>query len=110
VNPTEMDPHGSKTLLSSKPMRQPSRLAWTLMKVLRLLVLTVFWSGLGMAAGLFCGILVLVTAGILHHRLPPMDLAYRQGAIPAAIVAGGCAFVWNLVRTVQAAARRGKER
>ena len=108
MNPNESESRGSKTLFPSEPMRQPSWLVWTLMKGFRLLLLTVLWSGLGAGAGLFCGIVVLMTAGILHHRMPPMDLAYRQGAIPAAIVAGSCAFVWNLVRTVQAAATRRK--
>jgi hypothetical protein len=104
-----MESRGSKTLLPSEPMRRPSWFVWTLMKGFRLLLLTVFWSGLGMGAGLFSGIVVLVTMGVLRHRMPPMDLAYRQGAIPAAILAGSCAFVWNLVRTVQAAVRRVKE-
>ena len=103
-----MESRGSKTLLPSEPMRQPSWLVWTLMKGFRLLALTALWSGLGMGAGLFAGILVLMTAGVLHHRLPPMDLAYRQAAFPAAIVAGTCALVWNLVRTVQAAIRRAQ--
>ena len=101
-----MDSRESKTLLPSEPMRQPSWLVWTLMKGFRLLTLTVLWSGVGMGAGLFVGILVLMIAGVLHHHLPPMDLAYRRVAIPAAIIVGSCAFVWNLVRTVQAAARR----
>jgi len=110
MNSTDMDPRGSKTLLPSEPMRQPSWLVWALVKSFRLLALTVLWAGLGMAAGLFAGIVVLLTMGVFHHRMPPMDLAYRQGAIPAAIIAGSCAFVWNVVRTVQAAAKRGKER
>ena len=104
-----MDPRGSKTLLPSAPMRQPSWFVWTLMKGFRMLVLTVLWSGLGMGVGLFGGIVVLMTLGIVHHRMPPMELAYRQGAIPSAIIAGSCAFVWNLVRTVQAAVSRHKE-
>ena len=87
-------------------MRQPSWLVWTLMKGFRLLLLTMLWSGLGMGAGLFGGIAVLMAAAVIHNRMPQMDLAYRQISIPAAIVVGSCAFVWNLVRTVQAAAQR----
>ena len=109
MNRNEIESRGSKTLLPSEPMRQPSWFVWALMKGFRLLTLTILWSALGMGAGLFGGIVVLLTTGILHHRMPPMDLAYRQAAIPAAIVAGSCAFVWNLVRTVQAAAKRAKE-
>ena len=110
VNPSEMEPQGSKTLLSTEPQRQPSWFVWTLMKGTRLLMLTVLWSGLGMGAGLFGGIVVLLALGILHHRLPPMDLAYRYSAIPAAIIAGSGAFTWNLMRTVQAAVKRGRQR
>ena len=109
MNPGEMEAQGSKTLLPSQPVRQPSWPVWTLMKSFRLVLLTVLWSGLGMGAGLFAGILVLMTAGILHNRMPRMELAYRDVAIPAAIVAGGCAFLWNLVRTLQAAARRPRQ-
>ena len=96
----------SKTLVAGEPMRQPSWLVWTLMKGFRLLLLTMLWSGLGMGAGLFGGIAVLMAAAVIHNRMPQMDLAYRQISIPAAIVVGSCAFVWNLVRTVQAAAQR----
>jgi hypothetical protein len=104
-----MESRGSKTLLPSQPRRRPSWPVWALMKSFRLLALTALWGGVGMGAGLFGGILVLMTVGVLHHRMPEMNLAYRRVAIPAAIVAGICAFLWNLVRTVQAALRRGNE-
>jgi hypothetical protein len=105
-----MEARGSKTLSTVEPSRQPSWLVWALMKGFRLLFLTVLWSGLGMGLGLLTGILVLMTAGALHHRMPEMDVAYRQIAIPFALFTGGCAFLWNLMRTLQAAARRGRER
>ena len=103
-----MDSRGSKTLLPSQPRQHPSWPVWMLMKSFRLLVLTALWSGVGMGAGLFGGILVLMSIGVLHHRMPQMDLAYRRVAIPAAIVTGICAFIWNLARTVQAALRKGR--
>ena len=106
MNSNQMEARGSKTLLPSQPMRQPSWPLWTLMKGFRLLLLTALWSGVGMGAGLFVGIFVLMTAGVLHNRMPRMELAYQDVAIPAAMVAGGCAFLWNLVLTVQAATRR----
>jgi hypothetical protein len=98
----------SKTLVAGDPMRQPSWMVWTLMKGFRLLLLTALWSGLGMGAGLFGGIVVLMAAAVIHNRMPRMDIAYRNISIPVAIVAGSCAFLWNLVRTVQAAAQRRK--
>jgi hypothetical protein len=109
VNSSEMETRDSKTLGPSEPARQPSWLVWTLMKSFRLLFLTVMWTGLGMGLGLFTGIMVLMTAGAFQHRMLPMDAAYRQIAIPFALCTGGCAFLWNLIRTLQAAARRRRE-
>ncbi len=107
---SEMEARGSKTLGHSQPMKQPNWLVWTLMKGLRLVLLTVLWSGLGMGGGLFCGILGVVIASALKHTTPDMSLAYRNISIPVAIVSGSCAFLWNLVRTWQAAAQRRRAR
>jgi hypothetical protein len=109
VKVSEMEARGSKTLVASHPMKQPNWLIWTLMKGFRLVVLTLLWTGLGMGAGLFCGILGVVIASALMHRTPDMSLAYRHVSIPVAIGSGSCAFLWNLLRTIQAAAakRRG---
>lgn len=109
MNSSEMEARGSKTLGAPEPAREPSWLVWTLMKGFRLLFLTVLWSGLGMGLGLLAGIMVLMTSGAIHHSMPEMDVAYRQIAIPSALGTGGCAFLWNLVRTLQAAARRRRE-
>jgi hypothetical protein len=103
-----MEARGSKTLVASEPMKQPSWLVWTLMKGIRLVMLTLLWTGLGMGAGLFCGIAGLMIAGAVTHRIPEMSMAYRNISIPVAIFSGSCAFLWNLVRTIQAAWRRGK--
>jgi hypothetical protein len=103
---SEMEARGSKTLLASEPMLRPSWLVWTLMKAFRIVMLTLLWSGLGMGAGLFCGIFGLMAAGAILHRPPDMELAYRHVAIPVAVCAGGCALLWNLVRAAQSAAER----
>lgn len=108
LKPSEMEARGSKTLVASEPMRQPSWPMWTLMKGMRVLFLTVLWTGLGMGAGLFGGILGLMVAAAIHHQAPEMQLAYRHFAIPAAMGTGGCALLWNLVRAAQAAAQRMK--
>jgi len=87
---------------------------WILTRTLRLLVLTLVWTGLGMGAGLFCGIAVVMVSALLMHRTPDMTEAYRHGAIPAAIGAGSVALLWNLIRTIQEASSRlesiGRER
>lgn len=107
---SEMEARGSKTLVGGEPVKQPGWLMWTLMKGFRLVALTVMWAALGMGVGLFCGILGLMIAGAIMHHMPVMSMAYRKISIPAAIVSGSCAFVWNLARTVQVAARRHKGR
>jgi hypothetical protein len=108
VKVSEMEARGSKTLVASEPMKQPSWLMWTVMKGCRLVLLTLLWAGLGMGAGLFCGIVGLVIASAMAHRTPDMTMAYREISIPVAMVSGSCAFVWNLGRTIQAALLRGK--
>jgi hypothetical protein len=105
---SEMEARGSKTLVASEPMVRPSWIVWTLMQGLRIVLLTVLWTGLGMGAGLFCGIFGLLVAAAIHHQAPEMQLAYRHVAIPLAMGSGGCALLWNLWRTAQAAAERMK--
>ena len=63
-----MEARGSKTLVASEPMRRPSWAGWTLMQGLRVVLLTVLWTGLGMGAGLFCGILGLMVAAAIRHQ------------------------------------------
>ena len=106
VNRSEMEARGTKTLLSSQPRTEPGLLSWTAVKGLRIVVLTVLWSGLGMGVGLFCGIIGVALASAILHRAPHMDMAYRSVSIPLAILCGSCAFLWNLMRTVQAVRRR----
>jgi hypothetical protein len=103
---SEMEARGSKTLVASEPMRRPSWAGWTLMQSLRIVLLTVLWAGLGMGAGLFCGILGQMVAAAIRHQAPEMELAYRHVAIPVAIGVGGCALLWNLVRAARAAVER----
>jgi uncharacterized membrane protein len=103
---SEMEARGSKTLVASEPMKEPNWLVWTLMKGFRVVLLTVLWSGLGMGVGLFCGIVGVVVGAAIGHQAPAMDAAYRNVAIPVAVVSGSCALLWNLWRVVQAGKRR----
>ena len=103
---SEMEARGSKTLVAVNAMKQPSWLVWTLMKGYRVVLLTVLWTGLGMGAGLFCGIIGVLAWNGIMHRTPDMSVAYRDVSIPVAICSGGCAFLWNLMRACQAAARK----
>ncbi len=106
VKGSDMEARGSKTLAGGEPVREPSWPAWMLMKVFRLVTLTVFWTGLGMGVGLFCGIAGVMAWSAMAHRTLEMEIAYRDVAIPLAACTGSCAFLWNLLRTVQAVVRR----
>jgi len=105
---SEMEARGTKTLVASEPRKEPSWLVWTVMKGFRIILLTVLWSGLGMGVGLFCGILGVVAWSAIQHRTPQMDLAYRSISIPVAIASGSCALLWDVMGTLQAAAKKRK--
>jgi len=106
VKISEMEARGSKTLVATEPMTQPSWLVWMLMKSIRIVLLTILWAGFGMGVGLFCGIIGIVVWAAVMHRTPEMDLAYRHISVPVAICTGSCAFLWNAGRTLQAGAKR----
>ncbi len=107
---SEMEARGSKTLVASEPMRQPSWLVWSLMKASRVVMLTVLWSGLGMGFGLLGGIILVLAHSVIAHAAPDMTVAYRQISIPVALCSGGGAFIWNVMRVLQAAVRRRRGR
>jgi len=89
--------------MASAPLTPPSP-SWfvrLLMATYRTVLLTVLFTGLGMAVGLFFGIII---TALRHH---PMNEAYRVISIPVAITSGTCAFVWNVVREVGKAVGKG---
>jgi hypothetical protein len=106
VKLSEMEARGSKTLIATEPMREPSWLVWMLMKGFRTVVLTVFWAGIGMGVGLFCGIMGVLLMSLVQHRAVDMSVAYRYVAIPVAIVSGTCTLGWNLCQVALEAAER----
>lgn len=54
----------------------------SLSAVFRVLVLTFAFTGLAMAMGLFCGLLVVVVGAMLQGQQPDVTLAYRNVAFP----------------------------
>lgn len=110
VKLSEMEARGSKTLVASEPMREPSWLVWTLMKSCRTVTLTVLWAGVGMGVGLFCGILGVLMMSLVQHREVDMSTAYRYVAVPVAALSGTCTFLWNLYRVLQGATERRRTR
>lgn len=102
----EIEEQKPKMLFGGTPHRQPSWFVWALMKGARVLGFTLLWAGLGMAAGLFLGILFVMVASPFQHHAPDMSLAYREIAVPVAVLSGGAAFFWNLYGVLQAARQR----
>jgi hypothetical protein len=82
----------SSTVAASVPVRR-SRLSIVIAAVIRTVVFTVTCTGLGMAIGLFTGILVQVIRSLVHHGAIDMTVAYRIFAIPLAVVCGVSALV-----------------
>src|SRR4051794_6735496 len=68
-------------------MRSKSKLRVAFDVVLRVLLVTVIFTLLGFAVGLFCGIGAGTLYGIIRHIRPDMTMAYRLVAIPFACFA-----------------------
>lgn len=102
------DEQQPKTLFPSAPVTRPGWLVWLAMQLARVVGFTFLWAGLGMAVGLFLGILGVLIYSISHAHTVEMSQAYRQVAIPAAVFSGGCALLWNLFRSAQGALARSR--
>ena len=71
----------------ANPIRaRRSRLSIVIAAALRIVVFTITCTGLGMAIGLFAGILVQVVRSLLHHGAIDMTVAYRIFAFPLAAI------------------------
>lgn len=102
-----MEEQKPKVLFGGAPHTEPSWFVWGVMKAARVLGFTLLWAGLGMALGLFCGILFVMVASPFQHHAPDMSEAYRAIAVPVAVLSGGAAFLWNLGGVLKDARRRG---
>lgn len=76
---------------------RPSWFVRFVMATVRILFVTLLFTLLGMAVGLFFGIIV---TAFRHH---PMNEAYRVFAVPVAVAWGAGALVWSLVQTARRA-------
>jgi uncharacterized membrane protein len=85
----------------------------------RLVLVTFICTLLAFAISLFLGIVVTVALAAHRHVNPDMTIAYRNIALPSALVAGGVVFVLALVieihhyrqsKTLAAIARASGER
>jgi hypothetical protein len=67
----------------------------------RVLLLTFIGTLISFAVSLFLGILGTVAVGAARHAHPNMTVAYRQIALPAALVAGSIIFVLALTMEIR---------
>jgi hypothetical protein len=66
----------------------------------RIVLFVITCTGLGMAIGLFTGILVQVARSLVHRGAIDMTVAYRFFAIPLAITCGvGALVVFSVIET-----------
>ncbi len=89
----------------------PARPPWYVRLVMiafRTLLLTMLFALLGMAMGLLAGIIGTIVMAAMHHTQPDMTAAYRHVAIPAAVVSGAGAFLWNVLRAIKDVLSGGK--
>ncbi len=73
---------------------------------MRVLFTTLLFTAAGMGAGLFLGILGTLLYGLIGGHQIDMSNAYRQVAIPIAIVIGSVALVGSAVLEVRARRQR----
>ncbi len=87
------------------PAPKPTRVQRAVFASGRVLFLTIIFTGLGMALGLFIGI---VSTGLLNasrHGALDMALAYRRVAIPTAIVFGAGALLFQVLAAIRTTLR-----
>ena len=81
--------------------KAPSGVARFLKALFRILILTVFFAAFGMGIGLFFGIIGTVLYAVITHIHVDMAMAYRDVAIPLALVSALGAFVYNTMTTLR---------
>jgi hypothetical protein len=83
-----------------------SRIVRFLTAVFRILILTALFAAAGMGLGLFFGIFGAVLYGAIKHMHVDMTMAYRDVAIPLAVISALGAFVYNTMAALRRAMRR----
>jgi hypothetical protein len=86
--------------------KAPSRASRFLTAIFRILFLTVLFAACGMGLGLFFGIIASIIYGAIKHIHVDMAMAYRDVAIPLALISGVGSFVYNTMATLRRAMRR----
>lgn len=84
---------------------KPTRLQKAFMVTFRTLFLTLLCAMAGMGIGLFLGILGAAILNAVRHGGVDMANAYRHVAIPLAITAGSCAFLYQIIAGIRTSLR-----
>ena len=89
----------NSVLASQKKVRRSAISIW-ISAVVRTIIFTVTCTGLGMAIGLFTGILVQVVRSLVHRGAIDMTVAYRYFGFPLAAVGGiGALVIFSVIET-----------
>lgn len=84
---------------------KPTRLQKAFMVTFRTLFMTLLCTMAGMGIGLFFGIVGTAILNAVRHGGVDMANAYRHVAIPAAITAGACAFLFQVIAGIRTSLR-----
>lgn len=90
--------------MHSQPPK-PNRFQKAFMVAFRTLFVTLLFTMAGMAIGLFVGIIGTAILNAVRHGGVDMSNAYRHVAIPAAIIAGSCAFLFQVIAGIRTSLR-----
>lgn len=90
--------------MHSQPPK-PNRFQKAFMVTFRTLFVTLLFTMAGMAIGLFVGIIGTAILNAVRHGGVDMSNAYRHVAIPAAIIAGSCAFLFQVIAGIRTSLR-----
>jgi len=84
---------------------KPNRFQKAFMVTFRTLFLSLLCAMAGMGIGLFVGILGTAILNAVRHGGVDMATAYRHVAVPAAITAGSCAFLYQVLAGIRTTLR-----
>ncbi len=84
---------------------KPNRFQKAIMVTFRTLVVTLLCTMAGMGLGLFFGIIGTAILNAVRHGGVDMSNAYRHVAIPVAITAGSCAFLFQVLAGIRTSLR-----
>ena len=86
-------------------MKQRSKVAVVFWIVVRVVIMTVVFTLMAFAVGLFCGILTTILYGAIQHIHPDMAWAYKYVAAPFGVVGLVVSFTLMVINEIRRARR-----